>query len=125
MFNTFSLVHYILHKDTVMLNKIFQLDTNLKVSTNVRLRVVLGICRVCELIQEAVKDVHETLHKVQVSGRGDTLLHIRLTPLQLEPEEVFSDKGKEWRHKAVKEGSKDSLVLLCESLREFCQPRLH
>lgn len=89
-------------------------------SPNIRLRVVLGVGRVSELIQEAVKDVHETLHQVEISGRRDTLLHIRLTPLQLEPEEVFSDKGKEWRYKAVEESSKDSLVLLCESLRKFC-----
>lgn len=88
--------------------------------TNVRLWVVLSVGRVCEFIKEAVKDVHETLHQVEISSRRDTLLHIRLTPLQLEPEKVFSDKGKEWRYKAMEEGSENSLVLLCESLWEFC-----
>lgn len=95
-------------------------NTYLKVGTDVRLWVMLGVGRICKLIQETVKDIHEALYQVEISSWGDSLLHIRLTPLQLEPKEMFSDEGEEWRYKAVEEGSKDSLVLLCEGLREFC-----
>lgn len=87
--------------------------------------MVLGVGRVGELFEEAVKDVHEAAHQVEVGGGRHALLYVGFASLQLEPQQMLSNKAQQRRYEAMEEGGEDGPVLLRQCLRQLGQPRLN